>query len=154
MPPTARIIVRWLTLLAFAAWQGGFFFYATFVVPIATRVLESARLQGAISQQVTVWLNALGAAALIVFAIDMGWTATRKSSRWWTWRFMVVMQIALVALHPLLDNNFKPDELDFTDRSQFKFHHGLYLWIHAAQWLAGLIWAWLTVKAWNDHAAH
>jgi hypothetical protein len=141
--------LRTLTLFAFAVWQGGFFFYAAVVVPTATRVLESASLQGSISQPVTHWLNLLGVAALVVFAIDHGRTPTLKTWRWTLWRVMAVCQIALFFLHPVLDANFRPDDLTYVDKPRFKFWHGIYLWVHAGQWLAGLAWLGASVKAWQ-----
>lgn len=140
---------RTLTLFAFAAWQGGFFFYATVVVPTATRVLESASLQGSISQPVTHWLNLFGTIALVSFAVDQGRTPTLKTWRWTVWRVMAVCQIALFCIHPVLDSNFQPDELAYTDKAKFKFWHGIYLWVHAAQWLAGVAWLGASVKAWQ-----
>jgi hypothetical protein len=52
---------RYCYILLMAAWMGGFTFYALIVIPTAERVLDSMRDTGFITQQVTRWLNLIGA---------------------------------------------------------------------------------------------
>ena len=44
---------RFLVVQALLLWQGGFLFYAAFVVPAGTEVLGSAAAQGAITVRAT-----------------------------------------------------------------------------------------------------
>jgi hypothetical protein len=174
-------IRRFLVVFAFAAWQGGFFFYATFVVPVGTEVLDSAKLQGAITQKVSMVLNYLGVVSLIIFAIDqklgkapgsylqaeLGTARTVSGSylqaelgtartalirwRWSTWLVMAMLHAALFILHSQLSLLFDPKELVYAnaDRARFKFWHGVYLWIVAAQWLIALVYLGSTIRAWR-----
>ena len=142
-------ISRFLVLQSLLAWQGGFFFYATFVVPIGTEVLESAAFQGAITQRVTHWLNGLGVISLLLIALDQLACASSRKWRWLAWSVMALSLIIQFALHPTLDSLFRPDDLTYSDRAAFKFWHGVYLWTSAVQWLAGLLAVWLMIRAWH-----
>src|SRR5438132_368977 len=107
------LVWRFLIVAAFAFWQGGFTFYAAVVVPIGTGVLGSPMEQGAITRQVTVYLNLAGGIALVLFAADN--IVARDPAKWLrrmrllTWLGMAVTLGVLVWLHPrmteLLDAN-------------------------------------------------
>src|SRR5215469_3439353 len=59
---------RFAVLLMFALWMGGFTFYTLIVIPTGGKVLDGGeRDVGFITQQVTIWLNWIGVAALPVF---------------------------------------------------------------------------------------
>jgi hypothetical protein len=140
---------RFLVFQSLLAWQGGFFFYAVVVVPVGTRILESAALQGAITQSVSNWLNAFGVVSLGLLAWDQVAVPHRRTGRWYTWSVMAACHVALIALHPYLDSHFDPADLTYGDRPTFKFWHGIYLWAIGLQWFAGLASAWLTLSAWH-----
>ena len=141
-----------IVMFTFSAWQGGFFFYATFVVPIGTNVLESAVLQGAITQRVTHWLNLLGAISLILLVCDQLACASGRKWRWLAWSVMALSLLVQFSLHPILDSHFHPDDLTYSDRAAFKFWHGVYLWTSAVQWFAGLLAVWLMIRAWHNES--
>lgn len=140
---------RFLVLQAFLIWQGGFFFYAVVVVPVGTAVLESAKLQGAITQRTTNWLNAFGVAALTALAWDQLSSSVRCQRRWLAWWLMALPLAVQIALHPVLDRNFDAAGLAYTDRPTFKYWHGVYLWATAVHWLAGLAAVWFMLRAWH-----
>jgi hypothetical protein len=139
---------RFLSLQALLFWQGGFFFYAAVVVPVGTGVLGSRAVQGSVTQQVTVWLNRIGILALAVLAWDVASTPTRRTSRWVAWGSMTVLLAALFYLHAILDANFDSVRKISPDPGAFRAVHITYLWVSSLQWLLGLAFAWLTVKAW------
>src|SRR5580704_16162576 len=66
---------RYCYILLMAGWMGGFTFYALIVIPTAERVLDSMRDTGFITQQVTRWLNLIGAVILLILPwfITAGW---------------------------------------------------------------------------------
>lgn len=144
---------RFLVLQSFLAWQGGFFFYATFVVPIGTEILESASFQGAITQRVTHWLNGLGILSLILMAWDQSCTCVLQKTRWLNWSVMLFSLVIQLVLHPVLDRLFHPDNFTYEDKEAFKFWHGVYLWTSAVQWFAGLLAMWLMIRAWHNESA-
>jgi hypothetical protein len=143
------VVFRSLVLFSYAVWQGGFFFYAAVVVPLGTEILESAKLQGSITQLVTHWLNLISLIALVSMALEMRFNRRSRPRAWWLWALMLVSQILLFILHPVLDRNFQSAEMSFLDRPAFQFWHGVYLWTHTVQWLAGLIWVIVTVQSWT-----
>jgi hypothetical protein len=125
------VLRRFCTLQALLAWHGGFLFYAAVVVPIGTDVLGSF-------------------AALAVLAWDVSATPPYRLGRWLTWVLMAACLAALFYLHAVLDANFDPARKTAADPTAFRFAHGAYLWVSTMLWLAGLVFACLTVKAWSS----
>ncbi len=145
---------RFLVVAALMFWQGGFTFYAGVVVPVGTEILGSAKDQGFITRQVTVYLNVAGVVALAILALDV--TATRGPSawgglgRWLIWFCMGLLQAALVWLHPQLDLHLDVDAGEILNRQAFRALHRLYLWLSTFQWVFALIFAWLTLYVWRE----
>ena len=148
-------VLRFLVLWLFLVWQGGFFVYAAIVVPIGTDVLESARLQGAVTQRVTHWLNGFGIAALLAIAfLDLlTMTVRANRARWFCWLIMAVAHLMQLHLRTILDRDFDPTTLSIADRPHFRYWHGVYLWAAAIQWAVGLLWLALTIRAWTRREA-
>ena len=144
-----KILLRLIVILAFSAWQGGFFFYATFVVPIGSDVLESAALQGAVTQRVSNWLNVLGVIALVLLAVDQIAVRPLRKPRWGVWLVTLLCHLYQLALHPWLDSQFDPATLTIKDRPRFYFWHETYLTVAGVQWFACLIAIWLLLVAWH-----
>ena len=140
---------RFLVFQSLLAWQGGFFLYATFVIPIGTEVLESAAQQGAITQRVSNWLNVLGVLALVLLAVDQIAVRPLRKSRWVVWFMAALCHIYQLVLHPCLDSQFDPATLAIKDRQRFYFWHETYLTAAGIQWFACLIAIWLLLVAWH-----
>lgn len=141
---------RTLAIFAFAAWLGGFFFYASFVVPIGTDYLGSRLAQGVITFSVSKILNNLGILAICLFileeACDFTGSKAAKVTRILMMFIMAITLIILFNVHTYLSSVFDRENLVYTvPRSQFKYWHGFYLWVCTAQWLAGMIWVWLSI---------
>ena len=64
--PAQPLWRRYCYVLLMAGWMGGFTFYALIVIPTAEIVLDSMRETGFITQQVTRWLNLIGAGVLLI----------------------------------------------------------------------------------------
>lgn len=139
MGPTLR---RFLVVQLLLVWQGGFVFYAAVVVPTGTHLIGAAG-QGAITARVTDALNAVGAVALTVLALEL--RAARGSGRRWAcWGVAVLCHAVLLALHVRLDALMADPA-----RPGFYAAHRLYLLVSTAQWLACLLLTWLTLRAWR-----
>lgn len=159
LPPragSALVGVRqFLFLFAFAVWLGGFFFYASVVIPMGHEVLGSHRLVGFITQRVTAWLNIVGVGALAMFLWN-AWHERRGRSRrlrwglFGTWTVMAALQIGLFALHPAMDRMLDPAHRRILKPDQFYGLHRIYLDASAAQHLTGLAHAWLVLAAWRS----
>jgi hypothetical protein len=145
-----RLLLVWLLMF----WLGGFTFYAAVVVPIGTDVLGSPMNQGAITQQVTNWLNVAGAAALAGWAWDVAANPApsrrRQATRWALWALMSLLLVVLAILHRRLDALFDVDELFVSDEQAFRTLHRAYLWVTTVQWGTGILLSYSTLRAWCD----
>ena len=140
---------RFLTLVAFAFWQGGFAFYTAVVVPTGTDVLGSAAAQGFITRQVAFWMNVAGAVAVPVLLWDAAATRPFRRSRIALTIFLAAGLIALALLHPRLDAMLDPVKECVLDRRAFMPMHRAYLWISTAQWAVGVFYLLLTPWSWR-----
>ena len=135
---------RFVVMLLFAVWFGGFTFYALVVVPTGHHVLRSKVRQGFITQQVTNKLNALGAVTLAALAWQVVAVRRAKSRRWLriatiSWAALAVTLALLVWLHPHLDSLLDPVARSVVDDDKFYALHRWYLIVATVQWLAGMI---------------
>jgi hypothetical protein len=144
---------RLLLVLALMFWQGGFTFYASVVVPIG-RETAGDSTQGDITRQVTLYLNVAGLVALPLLAWDIAAardaSGVRKSSRWLCWLVMAGTLGYLFWSHEHLGGL-----LDGThyERAVFRTHHRIYLWVSTVQWVAGLLFVALTLRAWSKNVS-
>jgi hypothetical protein len=137
-----------------AAWMGGFTFYALIVIPTAERVLDSMRDTGFITQQVTRWLNLIGAGVLLILAwlLAAGWRGQSSRLRFGvvaTWTVMAVAQTALFIIHPLIDRFLEAEGHKLHHFEQFSEMHTIYLVFATIQWSAALLQIWLMLMIWR-----
>ena len=149
---TTNRLRRFLVLVAFSFWMGGFTFYAGVVIPTAHEVLGSHREVGFITQQVTRWLNLSGLVALAVLA----WNAaalvkasTCKDRRWLigTLAVMAACQLALLVEHPILDHLIDAESQSLGSHARFYGWHRVFLLTAAVQWLAAMLHLWFIKEA-------
>jgi hypothetical protein len=140
---------RFLSLVAFAFWQGGFTFYAAVVVPTGTEVLGSAAAQGFITRHVTVWLNVSGAVAVPILLWDAAATRPFRRSRIAAALLLAAGLVALAILHPRLDSLLDPINERVRNRHDFTPMHRTYLWISTVQWAVAVVYLILTPLAWR-----
>ena len=143
---------RFLVFQAFLMWQGGFLFYASFVVPAGTEVLGSPAGQGAITTRVADALNACGVVGLLVIAWDQASTRDpaprRTKARWCCWGVAAVCQGLLIVLHIWMDSCMDPGRSRVVIHPPFRPLHRTYLWTSTVQWIACLALGWWTLRAW------
>jgi len=151
-----QLLRRFLALQALMLWQGGFLFYAAVVVPTGTELLGSFD-QGRVTRQVTDAMNVLGAAALLVLAWDQVAEPNSRRGRWVTWSVLAGGLMALAILHPRIERyvDFATDGR-VNDYASFYFWHQVYLYVATIQWVAGLGYVVLMLRAWsaNPQAAN
>ena len=141
---------RYLVLLLFALWWGGFTFYSVVVVHTGHRVLKSKVRQGFITQKVTLQLNALGVVTLGGLAWELA--LARRRSGWklavCSWVVMAVSLGVLYWLHGRMDGMLDPRSLSITDDAGFNSLHAVYLTISTIQWIlmmyfgGWMLWEW------------
>ena len=141
---TLASLRRFVVMLLFAVWFGGFTFYALAVVPTGHRILRSKVRQGFITQEVTNKLNALGVVTLAALAWQVVAVRRAKSRRWFrvaaiSWAALAVTLALLCWLHPHLDALLDPVARSVTDDDKFYALHRWYLIVATVQWLAGLV---------------
>ena len=143
-----RTFRRFLTLQALLVWQGGFVFYAAFVVPIGTDILGSPAAQGAISQRAAFWLNACGSAWAILALLDI-LVDRRVRMRLAIWAVAAAALAGQWLLHPRLGEFYDAETLRILDRGEFRRLHVAYLWLATTDWLAGLAYCWRLLADWT-----
>ncbi len=134
--------------------MGGFTFYALIVIPTAQRVLASERDAGFITQQVTRWLNLIGAGVLVVLAglLAERWRERPARLRFGlagTWVIMAVSQVGLFLTHPLIDRFLVAQGHKLHDYDAFDKMHTVYLVLATIQWSAALLQIWLMLAGWR-----
>jgi hypothetical protein len=144
---------RYCYILLIAGWMGGFTFYALIVIPTAERVLDSMRDTGFITQQVTRWLNLIGACVLLILPwLLAGWREQPPRLRIGlvgTWVIMVLAQLGLFATHPLIDRFLEAQGHKLHHYEQFVQMHTLYLTFATVQWSAALLQISLMLMIWR-----
>lgn len=152
-----RVVWRFLVLIAYAFWQGGFLFYTAEVVPIGAAVLGSSTHQGFITRVVALRMNQVGIVALSLFALDLWISRDRSSRRRWSraiaWIGIAVSLALLFFLHPRLDSLLDHTAIRVDDYDNFYPLHRLYLWTSTIQWFFGLAYLVLTLAAWREDDA-
>jgi hypothetical protein len=149
------LVRRFVVLAALLFWEGGFTFYAAVVVEVGQQQIGH-RQQGFITREVAYSLNLAGGIALVLLAWDTTATrqrsARRRMARWGAWGWMAVTLVVLVALYREMDGLLiaHGGRHDITDPDWFRKLHRWYLWTITAQWVAALVYGWLTLQAWRD----
>ena len=132
-------------------WQGGFLFYAAVVVPTGTQVFSSFG-QGMVTRHVTDWLNGIGAAAVAILAWDQWANGDSRGParvRWGLWAVLAGSLAGLALVHLRLE----PHVDSVMDLREFYAWHRVYLIAAAAQWVAGLAYVAVMLRAWAKPAA-
>lgn len=137
---------RFLVIQALLCWQGGFLFYAAVVVPIGTEVHGSFN-QGMVTRHVTDWMNVIGAAAVAILAWDQlanGDPRVYRRVRWGLWLVLAgglpILATIHVRIEPYIDSSM--------DHRTFYQWHRVYLYVASAQWVAGLAYVAVMLRAW------
>jgi hypothetical protein len=149
------LLRRFLVIQTLMLWQGGFLFYAVFVVPTGTEVLGGAFAQGRITRLVTQSLNWIGVAAVAIFAWELlqaGLPRPNLKWLWGAWTVMVLSLAGLFAIHPRLSDLADFNTLTLADRDRFRLWHGAYLCVSTAQWLAALLFAFVLLAGWHGRS--
>jgi hypothetical protein len=150
-----QLLRRFLVFQALLLWQGGFLFYAAVVIPVGSDVLGSWS-QGMVTRHVTDRMNLIGAAAMLILAWDQLANAESncRRCRWVLWTVMAVCLVGLVVLHPSIaayvDGTGSESARDY--RTFYSWHR-LYLYVATAQWVAGLGYTVVTLRAWTAKPA-
>lgn len=153
-----ELIRRYLVLLATALWFGGFTFYSLVVIHTGHKVFGGMREVGFLTQQVTWWLNLIGVVALLILLWNalVCWRQTQPlvcSGLLATWLVMGLIELALFALHPHLDQMLDPHGYAILQRASFRHLHNWYVNLSTIQWGATLLHLWLVLAAWFNTAS-
>lgn len=139
---------RFLVMLSWMLWVGGFTFYAAVVVPIGTDHLGSAREQGLITQRVTDYLNAIGGGCVVLTGWDVLSGRAYRRGRGLLLAVAAVTLALLVWQHPQLDAMIG-DDGRLADRKSFYGPHARYLIVSTVQWAAMLALIYLSLLGWR-----
>ncbi len=142
---------RFLVLQALLLWQGGFLFYAGFVVPIGTEIHGSFG-QGLVTNRVAYTLNIIGVVSLLLFGWELFTNHVRPLNRirWCIWFVWLVTQSTLLVLLGSLREflaSYEGSE-NISAYQDFRYWHGVYLWVWALQWFLGVCYLPLIIRDW------
>jgi hypothetical protein len=150
------LLRRFVVLLAFAFWQGGFTFYAAVAAPVASEVLGSSPERSLLSQKITRYLNLAGAVALLPLAWDTAAardrSVWRRSLRWLVLLALALSLAALLWLQLQFDSGIGDDPYGLLRVGELPEDHW-YLWISVFQWECAMLYLVLTVQAWRGESA-
>jgi hypothetical protein len=148
-----KILRRFLLIVALMFWQGGFMFYGAVVVPIV-RVKIAGKERSEITRDVTQWMNLAGTVAVLVMFSDV-WAGgpTARRWRWLTWLGMVLPLPILVLLHGEMSRQMMDPTFIQTGVMRFLSWHRAYLLCNTFQWLAGMAFVLLSLRAWRAEDA-
>jgi hypothetical protein len=143
-------IRRFLVASGLGLWLGGFTFYSAVAIHVGAEVLGDHRPVGFITQQVSNWLNLIGAIVLAIMLWNMAaiWPAAsrwRRTGLTVTWLGMAIGMVALVVLHHALDAVLNAESQEIVDDHRFIWLHRFYLAVSTGQWGAGLLHVWCLV---------
>ncbi len=141
---------RYVVVATWALWIGGLTFYGLVVVPTGAKIIGSTQ-QGFITQQVTHYLNLIGWLAITALLWDV--IRERRKLLAGTWIVMLAAQIALMVIHPQLDQMLNPANLEILDEARFHPLHETYLSITGVQWTAALIHLAQSLWLWERRSA-
>ena len=137
---------RFLLFLLISFSFGGFLFYASTVVPLASQVVGPTT-QGFVTRMVTRVLNFATLATMCVLAWEIAAgrefrapSATKRLVI--VGAFISTCCLTLFVLHYLLNGMLDPDQLSVEDSDSFYGYHRIYLWVSTFQWLASLDLLW------------
>src|SRR5258708_7738265 len=138
---------RFFVIQALMFWQGGFLFYAAVVVPIGTDVHGSFS-QGMLTRHVTDRMNVIGVAAVAILAWDQWANGDSRGYRWTRWGLWFVMAGGLAAL-ALIHPRIEPFIDSTMEYGAFYCWHRVYLYVATTQWVAGLAYVVVMLRAWG-----
>lgn len=134
---------RFLLLVLFALWQGGFVFYAGVVVPTGTD-LHGHFPQGLVTQRVTNWLNLFGLVCHVAYFWELLATGGRRW-KWLLWGVSLAILGGLAAVHLTMDALI--DSAAGRVADGFRGWHITYLWLSTTQWGIAVVLAWAALSA-------
>ena len=150
------LLRRFLWIIAFAFWMGGFSFYGGVVIAVGSRVVAGGEAEfGFITRQVTNWLNLSGGAALVIFLMNLliDWQMLPRLGRWAIfaiWLGMAAMHGGLLATHPAMDQLLDPESLGIRELTRFHRLHKAYILMSSLQWVGSLVLLLLTLWTWRE----
>jgi hypothetical protein len=112
------------------------------------------RETGFITQQVTRWLNLIGAGILPILLWLVAVACRKQPARLrlgllGTWTIMLLTQAGLFLTHPLIDRFLDPQGHKLHNYEQFDKMHTVYLVFATVQWCAALLQIWLMLVVWR-----
>lgn len=141
---------RFVLLLTFAVWQGGFVFYAGVVVPTGTE-LHGHFGQGLVTQRVTNALNIIALACHAAYLWELLGSKQRSKLRWGLWALSLAMLGGLTAIHWTMDSLIDPVGQGVAEG--FRGWHITYLWLSTGQWVVWLVLGWATLTVSHEPEA-
>ena len=143
-----RLVVRWLLILAFAVWFGGFTFYGAVVLTVLHDQLDQLAA-GSITRDVTSYLNLIGLVAIGFVWFDVALEVPRWRSRWGIVTIGLLVVISIIQAGLFWGHAYLGDWLDERGLRGFYRIHTIYLHTSTFQWAACILLMLTMVRNWS-----
>ena len=137
-------MIRFLWLVGFSLWIGGFVFYASFVVPITRRELGET---GVITRHVAPIFNNLGALVLSSWfcALLLEW----RQPAWRRTALALLIANALILAALFAAYPWVLYGMEHLPDAEFRPRHRLYLWLHTVQFFLAVASLAVSLRRWQ-----
>ena len=146
---------RVLTLFALALFWGGLTFYTGFVVRIAHDVVDDPMDGGLITQRVTLILQHLACAAILMLLVNAAITCRGSRAFGISLGILSLVLGAAVAglfwVHGALDAVIDVQAAEITDRDEFTILHRRYNQLTTVEWISTVLCMMMLPIAWRSN---
>jgi hypothetical protein len=142
------LLRRFLVTLGLLFWQGGFMFYGAVTLPIIRDLFPGE--SSFVTRRVSMTINLAGTLAILLMFIDLyASSAPSKRWRWLVWLVIALPQPVLVWMHREMSTQMLHTGFNSGIEGFMLYWHKPYLYLSSLQWLAAMIYIWLSLKAWR-----
>ncbi len=142
-----RVVLRWVLILAFSVWFGGFTFYGAVVLPVLHGQLDQLAA-GSITREVAYTLNLIGLVAIGLLWVDLRFDRQVRKTLVCRYRLRLLSLISILQVGLLWGHSYLGHWLDEYGLRGFYRVHTMYLNSATVQWGASLILMGLLVLGW------
>lgn len=142
---------RFLVMLTFMLWLGGFLFYSGLVVPTGRSILRPPSSQAFVTREVTGTLTWIGIAGLLTLIWELATCQDWRKTRLAVWLILAITLGIMTWLHAPLSSYMDTKTQTILDREAIKPYHWGYMIAGSLQMIAGLLYVGLTISAWHRH---
>lgn len=143
-----RTVLRWVVILTFSIWFGGFTFYGAVVLPVLHDQLDQLAA-GSITREVAYVLNLIGLVSIGLMWLDFAFEMSRHKKIVRRFTVSLLILISLIQLGLLWGHSYLGRWLDEYGLRGFYRIHTIYLHSSTVQWAANILLLGCLVVSWS-----